>query len=292
MNRKLILPTIALLLLSLGSFFYLWNGARIFYPELLPAQDAATVKAPVKELPEPATKKEVIAPPPIQTAQVEEGAALTRSGIIKFTNDYRILNGLPPLEENALLRSAAEAKIKDMFQYQYFAHESPSGVNVGELVEKTGYDYLAVGENLAEGNFENDEALVKAWILSPGHRANIVNPKYTEIGVAVGQNFWNGRLTWMAVQEFAMPASLCPSPDESLKQQIEVNTIEINTWFALLEAKKAELDSLSKTQWREYNRKVEEYNNLVVEYNALIEETKVLVSAYNSQVSNFNTCVK
>jgi len=292
LNRKLILPAIAILLLSLGSFFYLWNEIRIFYPELLPAQDAVTVKAPIGELPEPATEKEVIAPPPIQTAQVEEGAALTKFGIIKFTNDYRILNGLPPLEESALLRSAAEAKVEDMFQYQYFAHESPSGTDVGSLVEQAGYAYLVVGENLAEGNFENDEALVKAWILSPGHRANVVNPKFTEIGVAVGQNFWNGRLTWMAVQEFAMPASLCPSPDESLRQQIEVNAAQINAWSALLEAKKAELESLGKSQWREYNRKVEEYNYLVVDYNALIEETKVLVSAYNSQVSNFNTCVK
>ncbi len=270
----------------------MWNGARIFYPELLPVQDAVIVKDPIGELPEPATEKEVVAPPPIQTERVEAGAALTRFGIIKFTNDYRVLNGLPPLKENTLLNFAAEAKIKDMFQYQYFAHESPFGVNVGELVEKTGYDYLAVGENLAKGNFENDEALVKAWILSPGHRVNIVNPKYTEIGVAVGQNFWNGRLTWMAAQEFAMPASLCPSPDVFLKQQIEVNTAQIDAWFVLLEAKKAELDRLSRIEWREHNRKVGEYNNLVMEHNALIEKTKVLVSAYNSQVLNFNTCVK
>lgn len=276
----------------MGSFFYLWDEVKIFYPELLPAKNAVMIKTPVKELSEHAVEKEVISPPPIQTAQEEEGETLTKSGIVKFTNDYRILNGLPPLKENMLLNSAAEAKVKDMFQYQYFAHKSLSGADAGSLVEQTGYAYIVVGENLAEGNFENDEELVKAWIASPGHRANIVNPKFTEIGVAIGQNFWNGRLTWMAVQEFAMPASLCLSPQESLKQQIEVNSARINALAALLEAKKAEMESLGVGQWREYNRKVEEYNNLVVDYNALIEETKVLISAYNSQVETFNTCVK
>jgi uncharacterized protein YkwD len=52
------------------------------------------------------------------------------------------------------------------------------------LAKKVNYEYVVVGENLAEGDFTSDADLVKGWMDSPGHRANILNTKYEEIGIA------------------------------------------------------------------------------------------------------------
>jgi hypothetical protein len=217
---------------------------------------------------------------------------LTSSGIIKLTNNYRVAQGLTPLQENSLLNSAAKAKVEDMFHYQYFAHESPTGWDVGDFVQAAGYDYLLVGENLAEGRFKDDQDLVEAWLESPGHRANIMNAKFTEIGVYVKQGFLNGRLTWLAVQEFALPSSFCPQPSAALKSEIEANRNQLIEWAQVLKTKKAELNSLGFVDWREYNRRVEEYNSWVTQYNDLLSKTRELIEVYNSQVTAFNNCLK
>src|SRR6185369_15716694 len=119
-------------------------------------------------------------------------------------------SGLPALKENALLDKAAKKKLDDMFAQQYFEHINPQGKGPSDLAKSVGYDYIAIGENLALGNFKNDAELVQAWMDSPGHRANILNKQYTEIGVAVGQGTYEGKKTWLAVQEFGRPTSSCP----------------------------------------------------------------------------------
>jgi uncharacterized protein YkwD len=92
-----------------------------------------------------------------------------------------------------------------MFENQYFAHESPTGEKVSDLAKKFGYDFLLIGENLAMGNFSSDEDLVLAWMESPGHRENILNEKYQEIGVAVKKGIFEGKEVWIAVQHFGLP---------------------------------------------------------------------------------------
>jgi len=107
---------------------------------------------------------------------------LTVKGVIDNTNKQRALNGdLPVLKENFKLNFSAEKKLQDMFVKQYFEHNSPEGIGVGDLGLQAGYEYIIIGENLALGNFKDDASLVDAWMASPGHRANILNKKYTEI---------------------------------------------------------------------------------------------------------------
>ena len=139
---------------------------------------------------------------------------------------------MPALLENTKLDQSAELKAQDMLKNQYFAHTSPSGMAVGNLAEKVGYEFIAIGENLALGNFENDEALVQAWMDSPGHRANILNSRYQEIGVAVLKGVFEGRTTWLAVQHFGLPLSVCPSPQEGVKLTIDANQNKIDEIFA------------------------------------------------------------
>ena len=219
---------------------------------------------------------------------------LTISGVIKWTNVSRQQNGdLPPLSENIKLNQAAQAKVKDMFAKQYFEHISPSGKGPADLAENVHYEYIAVGENLALGNFKDDKALVEAWMNSPGHRANILNSKYLEIGVAVGKGTYEGKTTWLAVQEFGKPLSSCPSVDSTLKLQIESYKSETESLNIQIKEKKQELDSQdpkTKQEVEEYNRQVAEYNALIKIYNNKIDILKGLISSYNNQVNAFNLC--
>ena len=238
-------------------------------------------------------KKEVSNPPPLRAASESKQSFLTQAGTIKWTNIQRADNGgLPPLSENAKLDAAASRKVQDMFNRQYFEHVSPDGKNIGDLVEGYGYEYIAVGENLALGNFKNDQELVQAWMDSPGHRANILSTKFTEIGVAVGRGLFDGHETWLAVQAFARPLAACPQIDQTLKAQIDWLEQQIAELTVKADALLAEMESYKKGGNREeYNRKVEEYNALAKQINDLVAQVKAMVIQYNEQVRVFNACV-
>ena len=115
-----------------------------------------------------------------------KAATLSPDKIIEWTNYYREQEKIAPLTKNDLLTTAANTKTNDMFQKQYFEHISPDGTTPAQLVLQTGYNYKATGENLALGDFTDEKDLVDAWMASPGHRANIMNADYVEIGVATG----------------------------------------------------------------------------------------------------------
>jgi chromosome segregation ATPase len=146
-----------------------------------------------------------------------------------------------------------------------------------------------IGENLALGNFLNDQELVQGWMDSPGHRANILHQQYTELGVAVLQGTYQGETTWIAVQHFGKPLSACAQPSSGLNQQIETNKQRLTQMAADLQARQEELAQMDQNH-PEYNQKVDEYNQRVEEYNRLISETEQLVNTYNEQVAAFNRC--
>ena len=111
-------------------------------------------------------------------------ADLNAQKIIALTNDIRQQYGLSPLKENPLLDAAAKQKAEDMFQNNYFSHFSPTGVSPWYWINKSGYNYHYAGENLAM-NFIDSEEVVRAWLNSPGHRENLLNNNYQDIGIAV-----------------------------------------------------------------------------------------------------------
>lgn len=100
-----------------------------------------------------------------------------------LVNRERINNGLAPLKVNYELTSAAEAKSTDMIQRHYFDHYA-LGLTPWMFIKNANYNYQYAGENLAM-DFETSEGMVSAWMNSPAHRANILNPKYEEIGIGV-----------------------------------------------------------------------------------------------------------
>lgn len=234
-------------------------------------------------------EEKINTPGPLVSEQDVTAQPLTVKGIIEQTNIERTKRGLKPLTENNLLNGSARVKALDMFKNQYFAHDSPSGVGVGDLVSKQGYQYLMVGENLALGNFEGDQGVVEAWMDSPGHRANILKNSYQQIGIGVVEDIYQGQKVWMAVQHFAIPSSACSAPDQNLKDQIKINNQKLSQLEVQLKELEKEMDNAqTKAQYeqarQEYNRTVEEYNNLV-------NQTKLLRDEYNTQVNNYNSCL-
>jgi len=252
-----------------------------------------------------------------------EGAVLTPAGVVEETNKQRqiYLGAGFALKENALLDKAAQNKVNDMFAGQYFEHTSPKGATAGDLATAAGYVYVAVGENLAMGGFAGDADLVRAWMDSPGHRENILKAGYKEIGVAVGYGTFQGRKTWLAVQEFGVPKTACPQIDAGLSAAIDAAKKELDIFnekqkkesasietqrsgLAAMEKKIGELaaaglrdDALSMRQ--ELVRASSQLNDNITAYNATIismrskyEEYKKNVQNYNFQITAYNACVE
>lgn len=221
----------------------------------------------------------------------EQATVLAAGEVAALTNNERTARNLPALQINTALTKAAQQKADDMFTRQYFAHIAPDGTDPAKLANSVGYAFLLVGENLALGNFGTDEKLIAAWMNSAGHRANILKPGYTEIGVATVPGTYKGQTTWMAVQEFGTPQSVCPAPNESEKAQVDTLNAELTTLKTELEQRKSELEAMNRHN-QAYNEKASAYNALIDQYNTLLEQLKNLINAYNAEVGTYNVCIK
>ncbi|MBL8878320.1 MAG: CAP domain-containing protein [Phycisphaerales bacterium] len=128
--------------------------------------------------------------------------AAWRAQVLMLVNRERSSRGLATLIENATLQGQAEEYACELIHYDYFAHENPvTGSTLGDRSLEFGYDYMVVGENLAAGQTTPERA-VADWMNSPGHRANILDERFTEIGIAVRIGGDYG-IYW--VQEFGRP---------------------------------------------------------------------------------------
>ena len=235
--------------------------------------------------------KELLTPPPLTAYKNTDSAVLLQSKIITETNLQRQQNGgLPALIENEKLDEAASAKAGDILAKQYFEHVSPSGVGPGDLALKYGYEYIVEGENLILGNFSSEKEVVQDWMNSPGHRANILNSRYTEIGVAIIRGTYKGETVWVGVQEFGLPLSSCNQPNIALKNKIDTDNAQLGVLISQIDEGKKQIDNANKNS-SAYNQMVADYNALVVQYNSLAEIVKANVAIYNEQVNNFNNCV-
>ncbi len=243
--------------------------------------------------------KQISVPPPLRapakkpstSTTTAPAAALTRSGIITYTNRERKNNGgLAALTENSKLDEIARLRMEDMFAKQYFAHVSPASSSAITVSAVVGYDYLALGENLALGDFTDSNDIVQAWMNSPGHRANILNTQYQEIGVAVRQGIFEGNKAWLGVQIFGKPASACPQPDASLKASIESSQAQLGELQQSLVALKADIDNTPQRS-PQYNQKVDQYNAMVSQYNTLLAQVKGEINQYNIEVTELNQCI-
>ena len=109
---------------------------------------------------------------------------ITRDSVLASMNAYRAEKGLPALHFDARLQRAADDRMRDMEEQEYWAHEGPDGRSPFTWLAPNGYTFHYAGENLATG-FDTTELLVEGWMESPGHRANILSPHFEDCGIAI-----------------------------------------------------------------------------------------------------------
>lgn len=111
--------------------------------------------------------------------------------VVRLVNEIRKENGLQPLTANWELARVARYKSQDMKDKGYFSHTSPTYGSPYQMIRAFGLSFRAAGENIAKG-YSTPQAVVNGWMNSSGHRANILNASYKQIGVGyVAQgNYW------------------------------------------------------------------------------------------------------
>jgi Uncharacterized protein with SCP/PR1 domains len=130
-------------------------------------------------------------------------ASITPDRIIALTNDERAQVGLNTLTINDQLTSAAEAKAQAILDNQVFDH-TINGRKFSSWIRATGYQYEMVGENLAI-DFVSSEGVVRAWMNSPEHRANLLENSYTDVGVGIAEGKFQGENTIVVAELFGDP---------------------------------------------------------------------------------------
>jgi uncharacterized protein YkwD len=121
--------------------------------------------------------------------------------ILQNINEIRTENNLKPLVSNPLLELAAQKKAEKIIETNTFAHELPNTPKFSEEIFDEGYNYTKVGENLAKGYFDEAET-VNAWMESDSHKQNILDPEFTDNGIAITSGLLNAKETLIIVQEF------------------------------------------------------------------------------------------
>lgn len=146
----------------------------------------------------------IISAPSIRSNVFDSLSAIYAAVLVNLTNQNRIEANLSELKVSPLLEKAAQMKADDMAAKGYFAHNTPDGKTPWYWLDQAGYKYIYAGENLAV-NFEDSEDVETAWMNSRGHFLNIMNPKYTEIGIATSTGIYKGREAIFVVQMFGSP---------------------------------------------------------------------------------------
>ena len=117
--------------------------------------------------------------------------AKIREATLCLLNRKRAANGARKLRQNQRLAKAARAHAADMVRRDYFAHTAPGGVSFVDRIMRQDYvkqgQGWVLGENLAWGSYQlaTPKSIVRSWMNSPGHRANILNRRFREIGIGV-----------------------------------------------------------------------------------------------------------
>ena len=117
--------------------------------------------------------------------------------VASLTNSKRKAAGLGSLTLDSQLSKLARMKAEDMAKKGYFSHTSPTYGSALDMMKKYGVSYRTAGENIAKGQ-KTPEAVMKGWMNSSGHRANILNSAYSHIGVGYAKDS-KGNTYWVQI---------------------------------------------------------------------------------------------
>lgn len=123
------------------------------------------------------------------TSTVDNSVA---SKLLNLVNKARNENGLSSLTLNSSLSNVAQKKAEDMKNNNYFSHTSPTYGSPFDMIKSFGINYKTAGENIAKGQ-KTAEEVFNAWMNSSGHRANILNKNFTQMGIGYtsGNTYWS-----------------------------------------------------------------------------------------------------
>jgi uncharacterized protein YkwD len=183
----------------------------IAVPTSSPAAAAPAASQPNYLLPPPSHGAAHVTPPPLTSAVPDQGPMLA-ARLLELVNQARARGTrcggqsfapAPALSLSGTLGGVASGHALDMAQHNYFEHVDLSGHTPADRVRAVGYQEKLVGENIAYGP-QTVEEVVQGWLDSPGHCANIMDPRFAEMGIAWASGQVGRRgLYW--VQVFAQP---------------------------------------------------------------------------------------
>ncbi|MET7678583.1 CAP domain-containing protein [Streptomyces seoulensis] len=163
------------------------------------AKPAAVKSASAKPVSTPTVRQVSTAPSPVRTATAAAPStpqpAATASGdvarVVELVNAERAKVGCSPVKLNSTLTKAAQDHSADMAAHNTMSHTGSDGSDPGSRITAAGYRWSAYGENVAYG-YTTPEQVMAGWMDSPGHRENILNCSYQEIGVGLAQpgSYW------------------------------------------------------------------------------------------------------
>jgi uncharacterized protein YkwD len=131
--------------------------------------------------PVPALVPAAVSPNPIGSNPAPTQSQFAQE-VLALTNQFRATQGLAALTLNPELVAAADRHSADMLNQDYFDHTGRNGSKPWDRAGAVGYAASTIGENIAAG-YGSAESVVQGWINSPGHRANLLNFRYTEMGL-------------------------------------------------------------------------------------------------------------
>ncbi|MEU9084997.1 CAP domain-containing protein [Streptomyces sp. NPDC048357] len=160
-----------------------------------PAQPVVPTSPPAQPQPQPtkpaATKKPQAPEPPKASAPAAPPASGSAAAVLALVNQERAAAGCPNLTLNAKLTKAAQDHSADMAAHGNMSHTGSDGSDAGARITRAGYTWSSYGENVAYG-YSTPEKVMEGWMNSPGHRANILNCSFKEIGIGLAQpnHYW------------------------------------------------------------------------------------------------------
>ncbi|SCE30702.1 Uncharacterized conserved protein YkwD, contains CAP (CSP/antigen 5/PR1) domain, partial [Streptomyces sp. Termitarium-T10T-6] len=132
--------------------------------------------------PPPAPSSAAPAPKPDPPAPAPPAPSGMAEQVAQLVNTERSKEGCGPVSVNGLLNTAAQRHSADMAAQDYFSHTSQDGRDPGDRITAAGYRWSTYGENIAKGQ-RTPADVMQSWMDSPGHRANILNCSFKEIGM-------------------------------------------------------------------------------------------------------------
>jgi hypothetical protein len=194
-----------------------------------------------------------------QSTKIAKADGYSPDQIIVAVNQEREKKNIAPLIVNSQLMQAASNKVKDMAGKNYFSHSSPvDGKKWSSFIKESGYKYVEAGENLANG-YDTVEDMVTAWMDSPTHRENILNPNFEETGMALEYGTLSGFPTIFVAQSFGR------------KEKAEVNNVEETITRKSTDEVKVETSQKNET-------KSESIQEQIITVNIGLNETKYSIA--------------